>query len=390
MQTLKHLHGVSAGVVVGLAGLSSTMTTPAVWGQADSAPKAATSGADAPVQKAPPCMALDFPGGTAKGYYDALKKAWPKAEFMLHPDLERIAMPAVKFDCIEPAIAATMPQDILTGIQCTLGPVARGGDDGAFYVAVRVNQKAVTDWIGPKPTAIDLVFAGGGIEELVNAVKKASPRPVNVSISSDAKRAIIPALSFKGAEVFTIFEAACRASSDVGFALSVTGNDALWHIVAVEPLQAPANPSLSRVNTRSQAFPINPLVTDKQSLDDVMAAIQTMMDLSGEKVVMKFHKETGMLMVRATEERMLELHNLLSELRDNAGVPQDQSWSSRLQALEMKMYNVHNDVALRLRDMQSLVGKETSGTPKAAPIARPVAPTQPSPPSTQPEEEKPN
>lgn len=389
MRSLFQLRGVSTAVTLGLAILLFGKSASNAWGQADAQPATAASGAasgasNAADVKGPPCMALDFPGGTVKAYYDALKKAWPKAEFMLHADLERIAMPPVKFDCIVPTSAASMVSDMLPGVECKF--TDSDFSAGRFSASVRVNREFLKDLTQSANQKYDLDFDGGAIGQLLFALQQKAGGRLNITLAPKAGEARLPALYFKGATIQSILDAACRASVIEGYELGLSGNDTLWQINAVST-GAGASPGMSfSTIVQSKPYPITALVTDKQTLDDVMAAIQTMMDLSGEKVVMKYHKETGMLMVRATAARQGELSELLQSLQQNTDLVQR---ASQYWQLQQEVTN--------LRSL--LESNAASAATRAAPSTRPTTPERspvipldstPSTPPAQPEAEKPN
>lgn len=180
---------------------------------------------------------------------------------------------------------------------------------------------------GPAPTAqagaeqpsFDLNFAGGGPQDLVAAIEKASGHPLNALIPEDSTGVRIPPMKLKTVTVPEVFAALRNASRTTeivngtqfqtyyGFQTESHSPDPIWYFQSVRPTP---QPEFCRFYQLSEDL-------ERYSIQDITTAIQTGWKMLGVKTppTLKFHPETKLLIAVGPLEQLKTIEDALRALR---------------------------------------------------------------------------
>jgi hypothetical protein len=182
-------------------------------------------------------------------------------------------------------------------------------------------------------TRFDLDFPGGTARELVDAMSKARGTQVNVVIGKLNDRVMLPPVRVHNATTADIFHAIATATTHE---TPVFGSDHTVHNQVVESQFIPAGDAVSDDATWSfvsndwgsttiaetepphelRDFQLRNYLSDKLTVEDITTAIRTGWDMQGVKVqpVLKYHKETGILIVAGDPKLLDQIPKVLAEL----------------------------------------------------------------------------
>jgi hypothetical protein len=190
-----------------------------------------------------------------------------------------------------------------------------------------------------------LDFKGGSLADYAAAVKEAAGGDLNIVVDSNAQQAEMPPVSLKSVTVATALKLAqstvlgedIRAGVEViregGKSGGRDGKEVYVLRVFVKPrkgstqLDMPAAPPPQK---RLQVFPLKRLLQDSgqeattEATASILQAIDTALTLddpdSKDRPIVKFHTESGLMMVRATDEQISVVSQVLTNLSlDGAG-----------------------------------------------------------------------
>ncbi len=225
----------------------------------------------------------------------------------------------------------------------------------------------------PEPTNLnltrfDLDFPGGSPEQLVQAISKASGRPLNAILPKGSEEVELPPLRMKSVTTPTLFEALRAASTKTVFVKTSTydfgglynrpprdqfvnrqvsygfetrgtiSDDSVWYFVDDNPTLPPEEPK------RAYRFYQLAPYLETYKVEDITTAIQTGYKMLGERFppTISFHQDTKLLIAVGQSDKLQLIDDVLKEL---SGSPKS--------------------------------GKESVSPPKIpAPIQPPKAPTQ--------------
>lgn len=173
----------------------------------------------------------------------------------------------------------------------------------------------------PAPQKFNLDFRGGSPRDLVSAIQEATGKPLNALISKEDENVEIPAMKFKSVTVADLFVAltmASRRQEQVGNNIQQTsysfetqghGDDAIYYFKYYRP-----------VHTSPQEFcRFYQLGEDLQnySIEDITTAIKTGWKMLGVKTepMLKFHRETKLLIAVGPADQLRTIDDALRELR---------------------------------------------------------------------------
>jgi hypothetical protein len=163
-----------------------------------------------------------------------------------------------------------------------------------------------------------LDFGGGNPMALVEAIEKATHKPLNVIIPNDERNVSIPPIKLTNVTVPELFQALNTASSrrelvgnniyicSYGFETKGHGEDAVWYFHSTEP------PPLTDV---CRFFQLAEYLEDF-TIEDITTAIQTGWELLGVKPTprLKFHPETKLLIAVGHSEQIATITDVLAQL----------------------------------------------------------------------------
>ncbi len=258
-------------------------------------------------------VAIDFPGGSVAEYYKLIERKKPACSFVLGRDVERVAMPPLKLSHTRLADAILVPQRIVPGIGVSMvsAPTAPGGNVLPIF-AVTVDPRGVRDWLTSAPDRINVEIAAGTVSEYLAALRKASPGLNAVVASPEAGSMRIPAVTLKSA---TVEEAVLLLG-----AMPAGENHLKLDVVPVgdvfvvrEFLDKPGSAE-SRVWTQS----LQNLTQLGARTEDVLSAIDAAMSVVEQPAQIKYHRETGLLIVRGNEESVNAVSSVVTQLFEQA------------------------------------------------------------------------
>jgi len=176
---------------------------------------------------------------------------------------------------------------------------------------------------GTLDDAFDLDFKGGTINDLLESIEKQIGARPNVIASSDAlglRLAPFTLRSVTARELFLALDSQALFSGPNASILKVQANQSVITLSILRLVQpgAPASrrPEPSRVWV-TRVFGISDLLTEKCRVEDVVTALETAMNLESEETgrTVKYHQDTGLLIIRARAKDMDLVESILSELR---------------------------------------------------------------------------
>jgi hypothetical protein len=182
----------------------------------------------------------------------------------------------------------------------------------------------------PKLTLFDLDFPGGTPGELVEAIQRATGRPLNAVIPTDYAKTELPPLKMRQVTTGDLFRAMLEASVSTVRRYNSTTNyestygvefgfysqghvtdDTVWFFKANLPPAPYGSPRT--VNF----FPLTPFLDQGFSVDDITTAINTGWKMLGasDHCELSYHKETRLLIVVADVEHTGTVIKALDALR---------------------------------------------------------------------------
>jgi hypothetical protein len=229
-----------------------------------------------------------------------------------------------------------------------------------------------------QPKAPDLVvtvdFPGGTVGQYIDALKKAAGRQaVNVVTSRAATEVPIGPISLREVSVFTALSAISTAA----------GRDTIWN---VKPLAAPMSkaiegyalefapqqpgprmvvPSDTSIQVFSLRDLIEPLPGDPPGVpltkppEVVLTAVKASLDLLGDRAAqpdMKFHEDSGLLIIHGTGEQIGAVSQALSQMRDDVRRRRDAARASMQPHADLDQMRMEVDKAavMHTQAMRSL------------------------------------
>ena len=197
----------------------------------------------------------------------------------------------------------------------------------------------------PNLTKFDLDFPGGTPGDLVQAIGKASGRPLNAIVPDECKGVTLPALKMKSIDVAQLFDALRGASTKaetriIGYDYSGPGgkipsyrsaqtwygfkstagplsDDTIWYFYVEHPLPLPPTEE-SKV---CRFWHLSPYL-EAFKIEDITTAVQTGFKMLGdESPTMNFHKDTKLLIAVGQEHQLKLIDSVLAELGRDLGAP---------------------------------------------------------------------
>jgi hypothetical protein len=183
---------------------------------------------------------------------------------------------------------------------------------------------------GPELTRFDLNFPGGTPKELVEAIEKASGKPLNAIIPDELAKMRLPALKMNAVTVQQLFSTLVEASRKTMWYNSYTGkqpsltqvttsygfrtyaqstDDSIWQFYSEKP-NLPQEPKVC------QFFQLAPYL-DTYKIEDITTAIETGWKMLGEteRPEIKFHKDTKLLIAVGEPSKLVLIDSVLTQLK---------------------------------------------------------------------------
>ena len=188
-------------------------------------------------------------------------------------------------------------------------------------------------------TRFDLDFPGGTPKELVEYIKAESGKPLNAIIPDELANMRLPALKMNAVTAPQLFDALGAASrktetvtyqsgfgrppgaelltTSYGFRTYGTlGDDAIWHFY----YDRPNRPNPPQEPKACRFYQLGPYL-DTYKIEDITTAIETGWIMLGEteRPVIKFHKDTKLLIAVGEPSKLVLIESVLAQL--NQGKP---------------------------------------------------------------------
>ncbi|MBI5388034.1 MAG: hypothetical protein HZA90_25500 [Verrucomicrobia bacterium] len=202
----------------------------------------------------------------------------------------------------------------------------------------------------PDLSKFDLDFPGGQPVELIQAIRKATEKPLNVIVPEEYADTPLPALKMKGVTVpqlFAALEAASRKTVPVvtgtyyggpggkpqvqyqqfkaSYGFMTTGiprEDSIWYFYSEQPTPPPPPPPESQPKEprTCRFYRLDPLL-DTYKIEDITTAVETGWKMLGEtpgeaKPEMMYHKDTKLLIAVGHPEKLAVIEEVLARLGD--------------------------------------------------------------------------
>jgi len=185
---------------------------------------------------------------------------------------------------------------------------------------------------GQKPDLVkfDLDFPGGTPRQLVEAIEKASGKPLNAVITDDEADLHLPPLKMRGVNVVELFRALSMASmklikipggtfsSNYGFDPSSGefNDDTVWWFHHGKPV-------VTEPERSCRFYQLAPYL-ETYKVEDITTAIQTGWKMLGETNLptITFHKDTKLLIAVGEQSKLSLIDSVLQQLAQGKPQPQ--------------------------------------------------------------------
>lgn len=282
---------------------------------------------------------LDFPGGAPKELVAAIEKAMGKPlNVIISPDDKsaKAKIPPIKVN----------DMDVVRLFRTLLENARQYDEDRQILKSEGffTQDGSPTDnslWtfsVYEKPsvlTRFNLDFPGGTPTELVEAVEKATGKPLNVVIPEADADTKLPQLKMDNVDVARLFQALEQASVqqvlvNTGGYNMMNGTPSYTQVNSSYGFRTEGKPTDNSVWYFKVSKPITPLAASKIcrfyslapyldrgfTVDDVTTAIQTGWKLAGETTppTLNYHKETRLLMAYGEPDKLKAIDDVLKTL----------------------------------------------------------------------------
>lgn len=178
-----------------------------------------------------------------------------------------------------------------------------------------------------EPVVVSLSFSGGTVAKFVAEVRLAEPR-ANILVSAEAARAEVPPIELRGAGLDQAMQAvAAIASAEVPLvAREFRGDGERVYSLVVSPNPVPVAPVAAKNPIATMILSLN-VFTDSArenggaaafSAATVLSAVETAItaeaDTTGFAPVLRYHADSGLLVVRASRDQLAVAKDVLSNL----------------------------------------------------------------------------
>ncbi len=174
----------------------------------------------------------------------------------------------------------------------------------------------------PKPPAItvSVSFAGGTLGQFVDLLRHQEPK-ANILVAPPALEAVLPRLELNGAGIEQALEAACSVAESAWLVRvkEFSGGGAPVFSILVAERQSPPRSSSPAAGGRTQVCSLVQLTNDADKgigikVETVLSAIEAATE---GQLTLRFHRDSGLLIVRGADEQILVAREVLSELEND-------------------------------------------------------------------------
>ena len=175
-----------------------------------------------------------------------------------------------------------------------------------------------------EPTLVSMNFPGGTMAEFVAALRTNHPK-VNVIVALQARNVTIPATSLKNAGLAQTLESACMAAEgqyEIRVREFLGDGQPVYSIVANAKRRAggrtpnkPAPPQVLSVYSLSELTMQRPSGVTPFSVETILSALQLAVAHLDSAPKMRFHEDSGLLLIAGTPEHARVSEQTLAALR---------------------------------------------------------------------------
>ena len=183
--------------------------------------------------------------------------------------------------------------------------------------------------VGPAPQAtpvvVTLSFKGGTLAEFVAALRAAEPK-ANIVVATAAAGAKVPAIELRGAGLGQALDAACVAA-EAAYPVRVNDfqgpGEPVYSVTAAAPtMMSGTVPMTVKAEDSTQVFSLNRLTEgdprlgsgEGMKVETILSAIEAGTSDEATKIVLRYHRDSGLLFLRGSRAQTSMVKDLLSNL----------------------------------------------------------------------------
>lgn len=166
-----------------------------------------------------------------------------------------------------------------------------------------------------EPVGVTLTFPGGSLAAFVQAVRRAVPN-ANIVMATRAAEAMVPPMELRDAGLEQALDSACMiAEGPVDVRVKDSGGfgQAVYTILAAERKVRDSRSSGAGAQaTYQKVFTLNQLTMSRGQglgveplrVESILSALELVTTVDGNSPLLRFHQESGLLLVRGTVEQL--------------------------------------------------------------------------------------
>lgn len=174
----------------------------------------------------------------------------------------------------------------------------------------------------PAPVVISLSFSGGSLADLVAQIRTKEPK-ANIIVAEAAKDIRLPAIELRSAGLDAVLEAACAVAGgkrELRVQDFRGAGEPVYSVLAVPRADGSGDDDEGQRRT-TQVHSLSHLTGGADrgigfSATVILSSLETAMEGTGDAPTIRYHKESGLLIFRGTEEQQDIATTVVSALRD--------------------------------------------------------------------------
>jgi hypothetical protein len=193
-------------------------------------------------------------------------------------------------------------------------------------------QEAQAPTPGPRPpkrdpVVVTMAFAGGTLAQFVAAVRAVEPN-ANIVMATRAAEALVPRMELRGAGLEQALESACMiAEGPVEVRVKDSGGagQPVYTIQASERRQPKVAGAPAEAEVVQRVFTLNQLTMPRGfglgieplGVETILSAVELVTTADGKAPLLRFHKDSGLLLVRGTVEQVSNASEALAVMAND-------------------------------------------------------------------------